>query len=128
MLLASTAILRDMKSTMGIFSNAKDRMLEQMALTYLNTNLLEPYGRATQLRINSAKKSVHVEIELKGETTPVKVELTEYDLTKEGERYFVVVKEIQTSREWLTTLAREQVCNSPFELPSQVGRMLMMAL
>ena len=113
---------------MGIFSNAKDRMLEQMALSYLNTKLLEPYGRATLLRINTVEKSVHVEVELKGETTPVSVELTEYDLTKKGERYFVMVKEIQTSREWLTTLARQRVCNSPFELPPQVGRTLMMAL
>jgi len=39
-----------------------------------------------------------------------------------------MVKEIQTSREWLTTLARQRVCNSPFELPPQVGRTLMMAL
>jgi hypothetical protein len=125
--LASTAILRD-KRTMGVFSKAKDRVLEQMALKYLNTRLLEPYGQATRLRLNSEEKSIHVEVELKGETEPVQVELTGYDVRRHGTRYFATVKEIRTSRDWLTTLAQTRVCNSRFELPAQVARLLIVAL
>jgi hypothetical protein len=114
--------------TMGVFSKAKDRVLEQMALTYLNGGPLEPYGKATRLRVNSTDKSIQIEVELKGETTPVQVELIDYDIRKQGERYLASVKEIRTSREWLTTLAQTRFCNQRIELPDQVGRLLFVTL
>ena len=113
---------------MGVFSKAKDRVLEKMALKYLNTRLLEPYGQATCLRIDSAEKSIQIEVELKGETEPVQIELSNYEVHKDGTRYFAMVKEIRTSREWLTALARDRLCNSRFELPAQVARLLIVAL
>ena len=113
---------------MGVFSKAKDRVLEQMALSYLNSKWLEPYGQATSLRIDSAARAITVEVELKGETKPVRIEILDYDIRQEGDRYFAVVKEIRTSREWLTVLAREQLVKSQFELPAKVARLLMFAL
>ncbi|MEY2465866.1 MAG: hypothetical protein QOD03_387 [Verrucomicrobiota bacterium] len=112
---------------MGLFSSAKDRIVEQAALSYLNTTIA-PYGRATNLRIDSTARSIHLEVELKGETAPVRIEISDYEFLSEGERYFVTAKGIQTSREWLTILARDRLINQRFELPQQAGRMLMRAL
>ena len=113
---------------MGILSTAKDRVLEQMALAYLNGNLLAPYGRATSLRIDSTAKTICMEAELKGETAPVKIEVTDYEIKQEGNRYVAKVKGIRTSREWLTTLAMKHLREVPFELPAQVGGLLARAL
>src|SRR5262245_42682896 len=113
---------------MGILSNAKDRVLEQMALAYLNKNLLAPYGRATSLRIDSSAKTICIEAELKGESSPVKIEVTDYEIKPDGARYFAQVKGVRTSREWLTTLAMKHLRNVPFELPAQVGSLLVRAL
>lgn len=109
---------------MNIFGRAKDRMLEQMALAYLNGNLLAPYGRATQLRIDTRDKTITMEAELKGETSPVTVEVTDYLLSQEGEKYFAVVKGIRTSREWLTALAENELVNVKFPLPDRLGSLL----
>jgi hypothetical protein len=113
---------------MGILSNAKDRLVEGAALSYLNGTLLAPYGRATDLRIDSAAKSLAIEVELKGEATPVQIEITDYELVKEEGRYFVTIKGARTSREWLTALAEDHLLNRRFEVPAQAGSMLMKAL
>lgn len=113
---------------MGILSNTKDRVVERVALAYLNGTLLTPYGRATQMRIDSTTKTISISVALKGETTPLEIEITDYQIRQEGARYFAKVKGIRTSREWLTMLAAERLCHVPVELPAQVGRLLTHAL
>ncbi len=113
---------------MGVFSNAKDRLVEQVALSYLNGTLLGPYGRATSLRLNSTAKTISIAVELKGERAPLQIEITDYEISKDGDRYFAIVKGIRTSREWLTALAKNQLPNGRFELPPEAGRLLMRAL
>jgi hypothetical protein len=113
---------------MNFFGRAKDRMVEHMALSYLNQNFLSPYGEARQLSIDSEAKTIHLQLALKGEATPVDIEISEYELSREGERYFVVVKGIRTSREWLTALAEDRLCHVRFELPPQAGHWLVQFL
>jgi hypothetical protein len=113
---------------MGVFSNAKDRLIEGMALAYLNSSVLAPYGRATSLRIDSSAKTLRLDLELKGENAPVQIEILDYELANEGERYFAKAREIRTSREWLTALANDRLRNQTFEIPPQAGAMLMRCL
>jgi hypothetical protein len=109
---------------MGIFSNTKDRLTERAALGYLNSKLLAPYGRATSLRIDSTAKTIQFEAELNGEATPIHIQISDYEITKENGRYFVKAASIHTSREWLTRLAADRVANNRFELPAQVGQLI----
>jgi hypothetical protein len=113
---------------MSFFSGIKDRMIEHAALSYLNSNFLEPYGQATSLQLNSKERTAKMRLELKGETIPVELEVTEYEITQEEEGYFARVKGVRTSREWLTTLAREQLCNRRFKLGPKAGPLLMKLL
>jgi len=113
---------------MGILSKAKDRVIEQLALAYLNGTLLTPYGRATELQIDSEAKTIRITAELKGETTPVEIEITDYEIRQEGEDYFAKIKGIRTSREWLTALAVNHLRNVSVKLPAQVGGWLARAL
>ena len=113
---------------MSVLSGAKDRLLERVALAYFNGKLLAPYGRATSLRINSTTKTMNVEVELKGETVPVKIEIKDYKISNDQGRYFAEVKRFRTSREWLTALAANHLSSRRFELPSELGRLLMRTL
>jgi len=113
---------------MSLFSGIKDKAIEYAGLSYLNSTFLEPYGRATSLQINSQERTMKMSLELKGETVPVELELTKYEITQEEGRYFALVKGVRTSREWLTTLARDQLCNRRFELGPKAGPLLMKVL
>ncbi|MGC3957417.1 MAG: hypothetical protein QM813_05480 [Verrucomicrobiota bacterium] len=113
---------------MGILSNTKDRIIEQLALAYLNSTLLTPYGRATKVRIDSTAKTINIVAELHGETTPLEVEITSYEIRQEGEDFFAEIRGIRTSREWLTALAINHLQAVAFKLPTQIGRLLARAL
>ena len=113
---------------MSLFSGVKDKVIETAALSYLNSTLLEPYGRATHFQLNSQVRTIKLILELKGEAVPVELELTEYEITQEDGRYFAVVKGVRTSREWLTAFARDQLCNRRFELGPKAGPLLMKVL
>jgi hypothetical protein len=113
---------------MSLFSGVKDKVIEYAALSYLNSTLLEPYGRATTLQVNSAARTMKMSLELKGEPVPVELEVTEYEIALEEGRYFASVKAVRTSREWLTALARDQLCNRRFELGQKAGPLLMKVL
>jgi hypothetical protein len=110
---------------MGLLSGAKDRVIEYAALSYLNTKLLPAYGRATSLEIDSKARTLRLNLELKGEPAPVELEITEYEISNEEGRFFAVVKGARTSRDWLTALARDQLCNRKFELGPKAGPLLM---
>jgi hypothetical protein len=103
-------------------------VVEKAALSYLNQSLLAPYGQAIALKLDSAARTLHAEVELKGESQSVEMDIIGYEITREGERYYATIGEIRTSREWLTTLALTQLRNRRFELPVEVGRLLMLAL
>ena len=45
-----------------------------------------------------------------------------YELINEGDRTFVVIKELITSREWMTRLAQEFVIGKRFEIPESVAK------
>ncbi|HEY9508449.1 MAG TPA: hypothetical protein VIV82_01180 [Verrucomicrobiae bacterium] len=113
---------------MSFFANAKDRLIEQGALSYLNTQILAPFGRATSLRLDTSARTLSVELELNGEVTPVKIEITDYELVQEADRYFLKVRHVQTSREWLTGLANARFCGQRIQIPEQAGRWLMRML
>ncbi len=113
---------------MGLFSNTKDRIVEQVALAYLNNSLLQPYGRATALHLDSTAKTIRITAELRGETTPLEVEITDYEIQREGENFVARLKGIRTSRAWLTTLATQHLLNVPLKLPPHVGGLIAQAL
>ena len=106
---------------MGFLSDSKDRLVESMALPMLNNSILKPYGTAKSLRLNSTDKSASVVLDLKGETQPVEIELTRYELSQEGGKVFLIVHEAKTSREWLTILARDHLLGKKIELPEQAA-------
>ena len=55
-------------------SKLKDRVLEQVALAFVNRKWLARYGRATRLRLDSSARKIYIEVELKGESAPVEIE------------------------------------------------------
>ena len=95
-------------------------------MAMLNQAVLKPYGAMTALKLDTTARTIEAELELKGETQPVRLHVREYELRDEGGRMVIVFKDVQTSREWLTTLARDFVMNKPFKVPESVAKFLPM--
>lgn len=109
---------------MGFFSDAKDRMIESVALPMLNNAWLKPFGHATSLKIDSTSKTAELCLELKGEQTPLNIHVQDYEVVKEPEGTFIIIKAVTTSREWLTAMAREYAVGRRLRVPPEAAGMM----
>src|SRR5688572_10771258 len=109
---------------MGFFSGAKDRMIESVVLPMLNNAWLKPFGQATSLKLDSSNRSAEIVLELKGEHTPLKIHVQEYDVLQEPNGTFIVVKAVTTSREWMTAMAREYLVGRRLAVPAEAAGMM----
>jgi hypothetical protein len=105
---------------------AKDWLMEKTAAAVLNQSVLKPYGTLTRLRLDTTNRSVEADLELLGETQPVRIHVQEYELIEEDGRASIMIKRITTSRDWLTTLARDFAVDRKFDLPDSVRSFLPM--
>jgi hypothetical protein len=109
---------------MGFFSDSKDRMIEAVALPMLNNVWLKSFGQATSLKLDSTKKSAEIVLELKGEQTPLTIHVQEYEVLREPNGTFVVIKAVTTSREWMTGMAREYLVGRRLAVPPEAAGMM----
>jgi hypothetical protein len=105
---------------------AKDWLVEKAGMALLNQAVLKPYGTLTQLKLDTTARTIEAELELKGEAQPVQLQVREYELCEQDGRATVVLKDVHTSREWLTTLMGNFVVGKEFTLPDSVKKFLPM--
>lgn len=83
---------------------------------YFNHNF-KSFGVMTNLQIDSANKRASLDLDLKGETQPLRVTINRYELTSEGGQTFIEFKEVDTSREWINYLAGQFLKGRKFAVP-----------
>jgi hypothetical protein len=105
---------------------AKDWLIQKAAVAMLNQSIFRPYGTVKELKIDTTRRTLEVEAELKGESQPVRIQVQQYDIIEDGGTAFVVLKGITTSREWLTTLAQNHGEGRRIEIPETVRAYLPM--
>ncbi|MRJ02344.1 MAG: hypothetical protein GXO19_05495 [Epsilonproteobacteria bacterium] len=104
-------------------TNLKDRTLSFTAREAINL-YLKDLGKVLQLKIDSKRNSIEVEVLLAGEEKPIELTIGRYEICREGEKYYIVVGEIGSSRRWITALARRYLEGHRFEIPENLARIL----
>ena len=102
-------------------NTAKDRLLAKGAKARFN-KLIRRYGTMLDFRLNTADCSVSVSLLLKGEQAPIEIHVHEYALLNRKGKTFVEIdgRKVDTSREWLTKLIREQVGRQRLIVPENL--------
>jgi hypothetical protein len=91
-------------SLFHIFSSVKDVAVEVIAKRWFNQTQ-KRYGNMTKIQIDSQRKHIDVELDLKGESLPLRIEVKCYQLESEiGGQTYISLGDIETSREWLNVL------------------------
>jgi len=71
----------------------------------INHGLLKKYGKLTKLQVDNENKTIHAELDLKGEQERVQITLPNYRLIQEaGGNPLFEPGTIEVSREWLNAL------------------------
>ncbi len=112
-------------SLFSFLSSAKDHLIGGAVKLWFNQTQ-KRYGNMTTIQIDSTAKTIHIELELKGEASPLQMEVKSYKLSTKAGETFIELGEIQTSREWINHLIDdflppEKKC---FKLPSAVKALL----
>ncbi len=93
-------------SLFSLLNPAKDCLLAATVKPWLNQTI-KRYGHMTQLRIDSTNKRIDIELELKGESSPIQIIVKSYELTSEAGETHIELGEIETSREWINVLVAD---------------------
>ena len=104
-----------------VLRKAKDSLVGVGAKDRFN-QLIRPYGRVLDFRIDSKERTVFASFRLKGEVDAIQFWVHDYQVVqnKKGETFIVVNgKDVETSREWLTKLIGDQLGRQKVLVPEQ---------
>jgi len=91
----------------------------------INQGLLRKYGKLTRLAIDQENKIISAELDLKGETEPVRITLSKYRLIQAaGENPRFEPGTIEVSREWLNAVLNTLVKTSVIPAQLEVKNLL----
>ncbi len=77
-----------------------------LATTYLNNTLLKGIGTMLKLQVVPDQGTMKIEVLLKGESEPLEVTVGEYECLNREEGGELVLRNIETSRQWINALLK----------------------
>ena len=84
---------------------------DQMVSKLIRTAVIEPkileYGKLIKFELNSKNKTIFLSVLPKGEEKPIDIEIGSYEVHDTPDGPQLKFTNVNTSREWITTLARE---------------------
>lgn len=112
-------------SFLSFLNPAKDLGIEIAVRLWFNHTHIR-YGKMTKIEINSTAKSIHIELELRGESTPLIVDVKDYKISTEAGETFIGLGAINTSREWINQLISDYLPREKkrFKVPGAVKVLL----
>ena len=101
----------------------KDKTLSLGVKQAVNYKFKE-IGEMLKFNLDSINKTIELEILLEGEKEPLHVTVHHYEITQEGDKHFLVARDITTSRQWINTLAKQYLAGQRLEIPTEYASML----
>jgi hypothetical protein len=106
-----------------MFSKIKDRTVST-AINMAFNNYIKDYGEMLKFNLDSKNKSINMELMLDGEKESLLVNIDRYELLKREDKYFLKIYTLNTSRQWINTVASTYLEGKEFEIPSHYAKML----
>lgn len=98
----------------------KDWLLQKGAEAALRV-WLHDYGKVRSVALNSVERWCEVEVELHGETAPLRIRADEVTFRSEGQKVHARIGRITSSREWVTRLGTKLTTGREFLLPTSAA-------
>ena len=105
------------------FTSLKEVALEVALKAFMNREI-EAFGVVRQLSIDTSKKTMRVELDLKGESAPISVDIGSYELSEKDGKPHIAFRELNASREWISAVLKKYVAGQAFPLPNAARLLL----
>ena len=107
---------------------AKDKSLSKLLLSAAKP-FLSAYGEVLHLTIDSAARTLTVDVLPVGERESIRVEVIGYNLTTDATgRGWLTFERLSTSRQWLTLVAEKALPERRVKLPSAAPMTLLQSM
>lgn len=101
----------------------KDGALGIALKAYVNDRLSD-YGEVLDCSVDTGKGRIAVRALLKGEKDPINAAVEKYELEREGDSVYAILRNFSSSRPWLTLLLGKLFTGKRYKLPSAVRNLL----
>lgn len=98
---------------------SKDATNSKVFKTVIN-QVIKSYGTVIAFKIDSKDRSFLIELMLKGETLPVRIEIDKYEFIKHENHASVIIYSLKANREWMQTIMDFALLNKEFKLPKKL--------
>lgn len=106
-----------------VFGRMKDSALGMGLKKFVNERLGQ-YGEVRDVKVDTKASRITIEALLKGERDVVIATIERYELEREGDEVYVVLRSFSTSREWLTLLLARLLTGKRYKIPGAVASLL----
>jgi len=80
---------------------------------------IKDYGKIEEIDIDSKQKKCYLKMDLNGESKPISLIIDNYSLKEVDEGGVLCIKEISSSREWLTKVLNDFVKDKDQKIPKE---------
>jgi hypothetical protein len=80
-------------------------------------NMLKEFGVMTSILIDSKSKTIAIEVELKGEDRPIRIQVKEYVIEPKGDGSLLRIGNISFSREWMDVIGKKFLADAKLSIP-----------
>lgn len=101
----------------------KDGALGLAIKAFLNDRLKD-FGDVVECTVDTGKSRISLKALLKGEKEPITASVEKYELVREGQDVYAVLKAFSSSKPWLTLLLQKLFTGKRYKLPGAVGSLL----
>jgi hypothetical protein len=101
------------------FTSLKERALEASARAFINRQI-EKLGVLTKLEIDCRNRAIRGELDLRGEQSPIVISVGSYDLSETDGASYIVLHDVNASREWITALLCQYLVGQKLKIPQVV--------
>ncbi len=105
------------------FTSLKEKALAAGVKAMINREI-EDCGVVSELAIDTVRRTIRVELDLKGEPAPITVEVDSYELTEKNGKVYLKVGKVSASREWITAALKKYAVGQRFQLPNAAKLLL----
>jgi hypothetical protein len=109
--------------TLFNFARAKDAAVEQAIRLFVSSKL-NRYGELRQLNVDTSARRLTAELQMRGDPLPLIISEAYYEIQQENDEWFLALRSIKVSREWVQNLLEDYGAKLRFKIPDMVGRML----
>ncbi len=102
---------------------AKDGVLGMSIKAFVNDKFSQ-YGDVTDCSIDTKNNKLVIQALLKGEREKVTAIIDRYEIERDGEDAYIVLKQFSSSREWLALILNRYLMDKRYKLPSAVIKLL----